>query len=163
VNDYSDPDHLRDLYDRHSSSVYRIAYRLTGSAPDAEDVVQDLFVALPMAFRGYEERGSMGGWIRTVATRLALRRIRRRRNEVPMEAAADVVARGSADGCIDVLDVQRALQLLPETLRAVLVLREIEGYSHAEIANVLGIRAGTSKVRLHRAREEMRQLLTGPK
>ena len=163
VNEPSDSDHLRELYERHSASVYKIANRLTGSAPDAEDVVQDLFLGLPQAIRGYEERGRMGAWVGTMASRLALRRTRRTRNEVPLSDAPDAVARGRSDGCIDALDVQRALQLLPETLRAVLVLREIEGYSHGEIAHVLGIRVGTSKVRLHRAREEMRRLLTEPK
>ena len=60
---------------------------------------------------------------------------------------------------MDGIDVQRALGLLPEPLRAVLVLRELEGFSHAEIAEALGIREGASKVRLHRAREQMHKLL----
>jgi RNA polymerase sigma-70 factor (ECF subfamily) len=65
-----------------------------------------------------------------------------------------------AERTIDGIDIQRALDLLPEPLRVVLVLREVQGYSHAEIAAALGIREGASKVRLHRAREQMRELLT---
>jgi RNA polymerase sigma-70 factor (ECF subfamily) len=162
VTDPGTGDRLRELYDLHAADVYRIAYRLTGSAPDAEDVVQDLFVGLPEAIRGYEERGRMGAWIRTVATRMSLNRLRwrRRRHEVPIEGAAGKAAACSADGAIEAIDIQRALDLLPDSLRAVIVLREIEGYSHQEIAEALGIRVGASKVRLHRAREEMRQRLT---
>ena len=161
VTDSPEAARLRDLYDRHSADVYRIAYRLTGSEADAEDVVQDLFVGLPEAIRGYDERGKMGGWIRTLATRLALTRLRwrRRRAEVPIESAPEIAGACVAERTIDGIDVQRALRLLPEPLRAVLVLRELEGYSHAEIAEALGIREGASKVRLHRAREQMRKLL----
>ncbi|CAA9367104.1 MAG: hypothetical protein AVDCRST_MAG68-4957 [uncultured Gemmatimonadetes bacterium] len=162
VTDPGAADRLRELYHQHAADVYRIAYRLTGSVPDAEDVVQDLFVGLPEAIRGYRERGRMGAWIRTVATRMSLNRLRwrRRRHEVPIDGAAAEAVPCAAERSIDTIDVQRALDLLPHTLRAVLVLREIEGYSHAEIARALGIRVGASKVRLHRAREEMRQILT---
>jgi RNA polymerase sigma-70 factor (ECF subfamily) len=164
VTDPGAADRLRELYDLHAADVYRIAYRLTGSAPDAEDVVQDLFVGLPEAIRGYAERGRMGAWIRTVATRMSLNRLRwrRRRQEVPIDGAAEAAAPCAAERSIDTIDIQRALDLLPDTLRAVLVLREIEGCSHQEIARTLGIRVGASRVRLHRAREEMRQLLTRP-
>jgi RNA polymerase sigma-70 factor (ECF subfamily) len=152
-----DPDALAELYRLHGAAVHAGAYRLTASAADADDVLQDVFVGLPEALRSFDGRGSFGGWLRRVAARTALMRMRRstRRGEValPDDApapAADAAAR---------VDIERALAGLAPGLRAVFVLREVEGYSHAEIAGIMGLRAGTSEVRLHRARQRLRQLL----
>ena len=68
-------------------------------------------------------------------------------------------AHGHAEAVVSRITLQRALAQLPETLRAVLVLRELEGYSHVEIAEVLGIGVGASQVRLHRAHEKLRTIL----
>jgi RNA polymerase sigma-70 factor, ECF subfamily len=154
-----DGDALAELFRLHGAAVHAVAYRLTASAADADDVVQDVFVGLPEALRRFDARGSFAGWLRRVAARTALMRMRRstRRGEVelddqasPPAAVADAAAR---------VDIERALASLPPGLRAVFVLREVEGYSHAEIAEIMGLRAGTSEVRLHRARLRLRELL----
>ena len=74
-----DPDALGALYDHRAPAILLLARRLLGSAAEAEDLVQDLFVGLPEALAHYQERGSLGPWLRTVATRMALMRLRRRR------------------------------------------------------------------------------------
>jgi RNA polymerase sigma-70 factor (ECF subfamily) len=154
-----DPDALAELYRRHGAAVHAVAYRLTASADDADDVLQDVFVGLPEALRRYDGRGSFEGWLRRVAARTALMRLRHstRRAEValdehpgPAALASDAAAR---------VDIERALATLAPGLRAVFVLREVEGYSHAEIAELMGLRAGTSEVRLHRARQRLREIL----
>jgi RNA polymerase sigma-70 factor, ECF subfamily len=154
----TDADLLRKLYERYAEDLYRIAYRLTGSSADAEDVVQEVFVGLPEAMIGYEERGQIGPWIRRVGTRVALLKLRNRsrRKEVPIEAGPEPEAGRTMEAAIDAIDVQRALDSLPATLRSVVVLKELEGYSHEDIGEVLGIRPGASKVRLYRAREMLR-------
>lgn len=154
-----DPEALRDAYDRHGAVVYRIAYRLTGSAADAEDVLHDVFVGLPEALRNYEVRVSFAGWLGRVATRTALMRLRRRdrRREDALESAQEPAGRASDD--VDRVALERAIASLPETLRAVFVLREIEGYAHADIAELLGIGVSASEVRLHRAKHELRRIL----
>lgn len=161
VVDAADADHLRALYDCYAKDLYRIAYRLTGSRTDAEDVVQDVFLGLPAALSGYQERGKLDAWIRKVTVRVALGRLRRRsrRKEVPLESAPEPSSGRSVHDSVETIDLQRALDALPETLRSVLVLKELEGYSHEEIGELLGIRAGAAKVRLHRAREMLRQRL----
>ncbi len=155
---------LRELYDHHAKDLYRLAYRLTGTRADAEDVVQDVFVGLPEALRSYQERGREGPWLRRVTVRVALARIRggTRKREVPLEAGAEPSVRAAADAVVDRLALYAALDRLPEPLRMVLVLKELEGYSHAEIAELLGIREGTSQVRLHRAHDKLRHLLGSP-
>lgn len=152
---------LDALFHRHASALLNLARRVTGSAVDAEDVVQDLFVGLPMAVRRYAERGSFGAWLRTVTVRLALDRVRRRtrRHEVALDLAD---AQSAAPGTPEVRwDLERAIAALPHDLRVVFVLREVEGFSHLEIGRLLGIRTGTSEVRLHRAMRALRRALGG--
>src|SRR2546426_9325061 len=85
-----DPPALAALYRAHSAAVFRLAYRLTGTREDAEDVVHDVFVGLPEALLRYEERGRLESWLKRVAARVALMRLRQRgrRREVALEAVA---------------------------------------------------------------------------
>lgn len=143
---------LGQLYGRHAGEVYSLAFRLTGSRDDAQDVMQDVFVGLPRALRAYDERGRFGAWLGRVAARVALMRMRSRGalREEALEAAGDPAARRDPDP-VDRIAAHRALQRLPDGLRAVFVLKEIEGYSHAEIGGLLGITAENAAVRLSRA------------
>ena|SRR2546425_4112871 len=149
---------LAALYREHGAALYRLAYRLTGEQQDAEDVVHDVFVGLPEALRRYEERGSFAGWLKQVTARVALmwlRRARRRREvgleRVPDEAQQTATSEGHA--------LQAAVNAIPGPLRTVLVLKQIEGYSHSEIADLLGISPGASRARLNRAMARLRKLL----
>jgi RNA polymerase sigma-70 factor (ECF subfamily) len=156
---------LHDLYCRHGDAVYRTAFRITDSPQDAEDVLQDLFVGLPEAISSYEGRGSFEGWIRRVAARMAMMRLRRasHRREVPfgtLTVADEEPDTGpDADMQLDGVALARALSQLAEMDRVVFVLKEVEGYSHAEIGAILGITRAASKMRLHRAKRELMKLL----
>jgi RNA polymerase sigma-70 factor (ECF subfamily) len=156
---------LHELYVRYSRPVYLTALRITDSPQDAEDVLQDLFVALPEAIQSYEGRGSFEGWIRRVAVRMALMRLRSayRHREVPHGtrpvAAREGEALPNGSDSVDTVSLERALAQLPAADRVVLVLKEIEGYSHAEIGALLGITKTASASRLFRAKRELRELL----
>jgi RNA polymerase sigma-70 factor (ECF subfamily) len=156
-----DSEALGGLYDGFGAGLYRLAYRLIGSREDAEDVVHDVFVGLPEALGRYEERGRLGAWLRRVTARVALMRLRRRnqRREVGLEGADGVAAPLTSDWTSDHVALQGAVEALPVALRSVLVLKEMEGYSHAEIAALLGITAVTSRVRLLRAIRRLRREL----
>ncbi len=157
-----DADALRELHARHADSLYEAAFRLTQSAPDARDVVQEVFVGLPEALPSYAGRGSFEGWLRKVAVRTTLMKLRRRkhRREVPLGfLRARLPTRDETDTVLDRLEVERALAELPADLRAVVVLKHVEGYPHREIGRLLGISEGASQVRLHRARKQLRRLL----
>lgn len=71
-----DPESLAALYREHGRTLYRLAYRLTGTQEDAEDVVHDVFVGLPEALAHYEERGKFTSWLKRVTARVALIRLR---------------------------------------------------------------------------------------
>ncbi len=131
--------------------MFTAALRLLGSRADAEDVLQDVFLGLPDALARYEERGAFGAWIRRVAVRAALMTLRRRARRVhePL-ASADAVAAAPPEPERSIA-ARRAIAALPDALRVVFVLRELEGYAHAEIAELLGITRTASALRLHRA------------
>ena len=134
-----------------------MAYRLTDSSPAAKDVLQTVFGRLPAALKTVDQRSSLGTWLRVVATRVALQlvRARRRRREVPLEH--DLSSHPPL--ILDSIALERALAALPDTLRTVIILKEIEGYSHKEIGELLEITPSASMVRLSRARASLRAAL----
>lgn len=153
-------DALGALFQRHAPGVHRLAYALLRSAAEADDVVQDVFLGLPRALRSYAGRGPLEAWIRRVAARTALMRMRagRRRREDSLDAAAAPAA--VRDAPVDRVALERAIGALPEPLRVVFVLKVVEGYPHEEVARLAGITTETSKVRLFRARKALQSLLS---
>jgi RNA polymerase sigma-70 factor (ECF subfamily) len=153
---------LGELFSEFGDLVYGTALRLTGNGADAEDVTQELFVRLPRALGGFTGgAGAFAGWIRRVAVRQALTQLRagRRRREVGVGDVALLLA--PADTPLERLSIESALARLSPEHRTVFLLKEVEGYGHAEIAELLGITAANSEVRLHRARRQLRELLGG--
>ncbi len=151
---------LSEVYRCHAPGLRLLARRLLGSASEADDLVQDLFVGLPEALERYEERGRFGEWLRRIVVRLALMRQRsgRRRRESPLELVT-ASARPRTPDPTARLSLSRVLATLPEEQRMVVVLRAIEGYSHVEVAELLGVRRNTVEVRYHRALQRLRQML----
>lgn len=163
---------FRRLVELHMRAVYAVAYRILRDADDADDVAQETFVRAHQALARYDARFTFYTWLRTIATRLALNELakrRRRRTEggETFEAAADTVATDAPDAAETLageelrrtLDV--ALGQLPEEFRSVLVLRVNEAMSYAEIAAALEVPIGTVMSRLSRARALVRRALEG--
>lgn len=158
-----DADGLTELFRTYGQQVYETALRITGSSDEAEDVVQDVFIGLPEALPGYRGDGPLGAWIRRLATRTALLRLRhaKRRRRWHRRAAQSAPSSEEPPAVSARLTLQWGLRRMPDELRVVFVLKEVEGYSHAEIAALLGISEGASAVRLHRARRFLRERLKG--
>lgn len=153
---------LGELFVAYADLVYRAALRLIGSDADAQDVTQDVFVDLRNTVRGFTgSSASFPAWLRRVAVREALMHMRsgRRRREVDVEHLAALI--GPSDTPLERLTLERALALLSDDHRTVFLLKEVEGYDHAEIAELLGISVRNSEVRLHRARRKLREILRG--
>ncbi len=157
-----------EVVEQHSDRVFRLAYRLTGNRPDAEDLTQEVFVRV---FRSLDTftPGSFEGWIHRITTNLILDRARRRsrfRFDGFTDGAEDrIVSKAPApdvsyaDGRFDA-DVEAALASLPEEFRAAVVLCDVEGLSYDEIADVLGVKLGTVRSRIHRGRTMLRKALS---
>src|SRR5437870_10288598 len=152
------PHALSALYLEHGAALFRLAYRLVGAREDAEDVVHDVFVGLPEALKRYEERGSFTSWLKRVTARVALMRLRarKRRREVALEATLPAVDPPPEPAS---MALRVAVDALPDLLRSVLVLKEIAGYSHAEVGELLGISTGASRVLWNRAMRLARKTL----
>jgi RNA polymerase sigma-70 factor (ECF subfamily) len=120
-----------------------------------------VFVGLPLAIGHYVERGAFAGWLKRLTTRTALMHLRRResRKTDSLDADASTHHLVQPDSVLERIDLESAIASLPEPLRVVFVLSRVEQLSHNEIAGVLGIRRGTSEVRLHRAIRRLRHLL----
>jgi RNA polymerase sigma-70 factor (ECF subfamily) len=147
----------------HSARVYRLAYRLTGNRHDAEDLTQEVFVRVFRSLSTYTP-GTFEGWLHRITTNLFLDQARRRQR-IRMDAmgedgdrypATDVGPERAFEHAFLDVDVQQALDELPPEYRAAVVLCDIEGLSYEEIAVTLGIKLGTVRSRIHRARARLR-------
>jgi RNA polymerase sigma-70 factor, ECF subfamily len=153
---------LGAVYTKYGDIVFACAFRCLASTADAEDVLQDVFVGLPEALSSYREQGGFESWLKRVAIRAALMRLRsrtRRREEAIDDAQLPPITPNPEADIIDRIAARRAILALPDALRVVFILKEVEGYSHAEIGELLGMTAGASAVRLNRAWERLRPSL----
>jgi RNA polymerase sigma-70 factor (ECF subfamily) len=149
---------LEHVYRTYERSVYTLARRLTKTAEDAEDVLQETFLEVCRSIGAWRGEGSLWGWIRTIAANKALMRYRREKVREAEELSAALEERIGARG-EDVplrLDLEQALERLPERTRAVVWLHDVEGYTHEEIAELMGMTTSFSKSQLARAHQKLR-------
>jgi RNA polymerase sigma-70 factor (ECF subfamily) len=154
---------FRELYRQHAGRVYALCLRLTGNAGDAEERAQDVFVRLWDKLRSFRGESAFSSWLHRLAVNVVLnerRTTKRRELRVrPVEDPAMLEkSRGNPTEGLNI-DLERAIAELPEGAREVFVLFDIEGYGHAEIAQLVGIAEGTSKAQLFRARQLLREKL----
>lgn len=158
----------------HSARVYRLALHLTGNPHDAEDLTQDVFVRVFNSLANYQP-GTFEGWLHRITTNLFLDRVRRRKrirfdwmgDEDGSVATSDSFDRhersGQPEDAFDMGnlddDILEALADLSPEYRVAVVLSDIEGLSYEEIAATLGIKMGTVRSRLSRARARLREAL----
>jgi RNA polymerase sigma factor (sigma-70 family) len=147
------------LYDRHTPRVLQTAWRLLGgNEPDAEDAVQEAWMRAIASLDSWRSDGPFGAWLRSIVAHVAVDALRKSRRFVE-ESSDDLGVDDDYPG--DRLDLEAAIASLAPGYRAVLVLHDIEGFTHEEIGERLGINAGTSKGQLFKARRALRARLAG--
>jgi len=151
-----DPRAFRALYEHHADAVYGFLHRMLGNGAAAEDALQDAFLRVLGALRGFDPRGParLSTWIFTIARRVALTAIDRRR--APPQAGPPAAPQAQPELR---LALEAAVWALPEFLRSTFVLREACDLSYEELAEVEGVDIGTIKSRLHRARAALQAAL----
>jgi RNA polymerase sigma-70 factor (ECF subfamily) len=173
---------LETLMERYSGRLYRVAFGITRNHAEAEEVVQDAFIALFRKVDTFEGRSALGTWLYRVAANAAL--IKRRGKRVELETSLEdclptfladghregdrawVLADWSGTPESEFLSgearhvLESALERLPEHYRALLVLRDVEEMSNEAVAEILGESVSSVKSRLHRARMALREILT---
>ncbi len=162
-----------DLVRHYAPKLYNVALRLVGRPDEAEDVLQETFIAACEKIKDFKGRSQLGTWLYRIATNNGLMHLRRRRPTVSLEEVDEtginveprLLQRWPEDpaSAVDAAELravmEEAINALPETLRLAFVLRDIEGLSTREAAEVLGISPTALKVRLHRARLLLRERL----
>lgn len=152
------------LYRRHAGRVHGVVARLVGfDRARAEDLVQEAFVRAWQALPDYRFESAFGTWLHRLAVNTALMELRARRSRPQSDGDEALEEIGMPDsagyGTALTLDLERAVASLPPRARAVLVLFDVEGWKHEEIAETLEMAVGSSKAQLHRARGLLRERL----
>ena len=151
----------RAIYDAHAPVVFRLAFRIVG--PDfAEECTQDVFVRAFQRLAMFRGDSTLRTWLHTITVSVALnlkRRERRRSTHMSLDFVPDIEAPLAEADPLLTQRLNRALDSLPDELRAVVILYLVQGHTHPEIAAMLDIPEGTSKARLSRARARLREEL----
>ncbi len=152
---------MGELYETHARRVYTVVRRLVGDDHLAEDLAQEAWVRAFEKLHLFRGEAAFGTWIYRLATNVALNRLRRSSKRDGVEAAAELprVVKAPDEAVVNRRVLAIALDQLPPGYRRVLVLHDIEGWTHEEIAVSLNCSAGTSKSQLHKARARMRDLI----
>jgi RNA polymerase sigma-70 factor (ECF subfamily) len=150
---------LEALYRAFEAPVYTLARRICRTTEDAEDVLQETFFEVCRSIGRYREEGSLWGWVRTIAASKALMRLRRNKYRDTDELNDELVIGQRKEETHLRMDLEAALERLPETSRAVVWLHDVEGYTHDEIAGMMGKTASFSKSQLARAHARLRRWL----
>jgi len=155
------------IVEEHSDRVFRLAYRLTGNRPDAEDLTQEVFVRVFRSLDSYVP-GTFEGWLHRITTNLFLDQARRKQ-KIRFDALSEERAERltsetpTPDAAYNDQrfddDIERALATLPPDFRAAVVLCDVEGLTYDEIAEILDTKIGTVRSRIHRGRAMLRKAL----
>jgi RNA polymerase sigma-70 factor (ECF subfamily) len=167
-----DRDACEELYRRHAPRVLALARRMVGAGEDAEDAVQDVFLAVFRKLGSFRGESSLATWLYRLAMNVCLDRLRsrgtRERKVTDAFDADDGAHVGPPQppgrlGPGAAIDLERAIAALPDAARAAFLLHDVEGFDHQEVGAILGIAEGTSKSQVHKARLRIRAFLHQPR
>jgi RNA polymerase sigma-70 factor (ECF subfamily) len=163
---------FEQLYRRYCGRVFAVCLRIVNNDSEAEDLTQEVFLRLFRKIHTFRGEAKFSTWLYRLSTNLALMRLRKKRHpEVSLDAALEseeedsrpVIEPGAPDlqltGAIDRMNLNKAIEQLPDGYREMFILHDVQGYEHHEIAGILGCSAGNSKSQLYKARLRLRELL----
>lgn len=154
----------RELYDAHAPRVYRLAFRLTGDADLAREFTQDTFVRAFAQLPRFRGDAAFSTWIHRITVTVvanAMRKVKRlKTRETELDDAIPIHGDGGTGDPILRDRLQKAIDELGEIYRTTLIMHDLEGYTHTEIAEILGVAEGTCKSRLSVARAQLRETLS---
>ena len=163
-----DADAFEELYRQHSRRLFGLVFRMTGSAEDAEDLLQEVFLQAHRKLAGFRGESTLGTWLYRLAMNHCLDRLRGK--QAKMSRATESLDREEAPeptahepvipSAISRMDLERAIDTLPEGCKAAFLLHDVEGFEHSEVGDILGVSEGTSKSQVHKARLKLRAILS---
>ncbi|HPT13138.1 MAG TPA: sigma-70 family RNA polymerase sigma factor [Bacteroidales bacterium] len=150
-----------ELYNRYCDAMFTTSFRILNNRDDAHDALQDAFIQVFRDINQFRMESTLGAWIKTIVVRTSLRLLRKKRSpeltaltEINEDISLHIPDSMSGDY------LEKAILSLPDGYRAVFLLTEVEGYSHAETAQLLGIAEGTSKSQLHHAKNLLKRRIS---
>lgn len=150
----------RDLYHKYCDAMFTIAYRIVNNRDDAHDALQESFIQVFRDMGQYRFDSTLGAWIKTIVVRTSVRWVTKSRNLAFTDLDETI---GNEMILIpDTLNseyLEKVILSLPDGYRTVFLLTEVEGFTHEETANMLGISIGTSKSQLHHAKKMLKNRL----
>ena len=156
---------MEEIYERYKSSFFNLAYRYTYDKVAAEDLLQDIFIKIFTHLQDVQKEETFVAWMYRIATNSCYSYLRSKKSRDHRLVALSSVEGRKEEAVYDSHEaslrrpLEEAVQLLPEKLRAVFLLHDVEGHKHEEIARMLGIEIGTSKSQLFKARLKIREFL----
>jgi len=153
---------FKSIYNTYSSTMYGICLRYSIDDQEANDIFQEAFVSIYLNLSKFRHEGSFEGWARIIVIRTCIDQVKRRRPvsyEITTVANSDTEDLNGFDK-LSMDELIKVIQNLPDNFRTIINLYFIEGYSHREISEMLGIAEGTSKSQLARAKVILKQKLT---
>ena len=159
------------VYRSYSAFVHRVCLRMLRDPTDAEDAAQDVFVRVFLKIHTFRGESAFSTWLYRLTTNVVLMRFRREKHHYTTlgectEDDGDPISEiGGPDlhltGLLGWIDIQAAIDVLPDGYKAAFILHEVLGYEHKEIAAIFGYSVGNSKSQLYKARRRLRELLAG--
>lgn len=167
-----DPAAFERIYELHKRRVYSLCLRMVGNTTEAEDLTQEAFLQLFRKIGTFRGESAFSTWLHRLAVNVVLMRLRKKTVPVTsLDESTEPDDEGSGprrdfggpdlrlSGSIDRMNLQRAMEQLPQGYRAIFVLHDVQGYEHNEIADIMECSIGNSKSQLHKARMRLRELL----
>ncbi|HVG12676.1 MAG TPA: RNA polymerase sigma factor [Flavisolibacter sp.] len=151
-----------ELYHRFGPKMFGVCLRYAGNTDEAEDVLQEGFIKIFKKIDSFRSEGSFEGWIRRIFVNTAIENFRRKTYLQPISEKEEVTVEGQYLSVLDDLaekDIIRLVQQLSPGYRTVFNMYVVEGYTHKQIADILGISEGTSKSQLSRAKTILQALV----
>ena len=151
-----------ELYRRFAPKMYAVCLRYAGNAEEAEDILQEGFIKIFKKLDSFRSEGSFEGWIRRIFVNTAIEHFRRKRYLQPVTEKEENTIEGKYISILDELaeqDILSLVQQLSPGYRTVFNMYVVEGYTHKEIADLLGISEGTSKSQLSRAKVILQEMV----
>lgn len=151
-----------ELYRRYSPRMYAVCLRYAGNAEEAEDILQEGFIKVFNKMSSFRNEGSFEGWMRRIFVNTAIEHFRRKKYLLPVTEKEENTLEGKYTSVLDNLsakDIMKLIRELSPGYRTVFNLYVVEGYSHKEIADQLGISEGTSKSQLSRAKVILQEMV----
>jgi RNA polymerase sigma-70 factor (ECF subfamily) len=154
------------LYRQHAARLYTLACRMAGSPEDGEDLLQEIFLQAYRKLGSFKGDSAVGTWLYRLALNHCLDYVRSRRAKMSkmtdtLDADTSFEPTAPRESPVARLDLERAVERLPEGCREAFVLHDVEGFDHKEVGRLLGIAEGTSKSQVFKARMKLRASLRG--